>query len=93
MSVATADAGRLAALMASVQQLAGSAPDETSRQALVAVEEPLRSLQAALDAVGLASTPPSDLNVNEVKATAARLHSATALARATIQPPPTAPGA
>jgi hypothetical protein len=92
-SVAAADASRLATLMASTQQLAGSAPDETSRQALVRVEEPLRSLQGALDLVGLASTPPSDPDVHEIHATAARLHSATALARATIQPSPTAPRA
>jgi hypothetical protein len=93
VSVAAADASRLATLMASAQQLAGSAPDETSRQALVRVEEPLRSLQGALDLVGLASAPPSDPDVHEVHATAARLHSATALARATIQPSSTAPRA
>ena len=91
VSVAAADAGRLATLLAAVQQLAGSAPDETSRQALVPVEEPLRSLQGALDLVGLASTPPSDPDMREVKARAGRLHSATALARAAIQPSSTAP--
>ncbi len=86
VSVAAADASRLATLMVSVQQLAASAPNEASRQALFQVQEPMRSLQGAIDVVGLASTPPSAADVAGVKTAAARLHSATALARAAIQP-------
>ena len=44
VSVAAADASRLATLLATVEQLSASAPDEASRQALVRVEEPLSSL-------------------------------------------------
>jgi hypothetical protein len=82
-SVAGADAARLAALVVEVQELARTAPDDRSRRALADVEPPLRSLQAALDAVGMASGPLSPLDVDEVRASATRLHRATSLARPT----------
>ena len=86
-AVASADAARLATLMASVQQLVASAPDDASRRALGEVQEPLRSLHGALDAVSLRPQPPSSVELDEVRARATELHSATSLARATLVPP------
>jgi hypothetical protein len=85
-AVAESDAARLAALAAALQQLISSAPDETSRQALGAVEGPLHSLQSVVDAVGLAPGPASDADLQNVVARATRMHSATALARAAVAP-------
>lgn len=87
-SVASADAARLAALAATVQQLASSAPDARSMQALMAMRGPLQSLHAAVDAVNLSPTPPSALQVDQVRAAATGLHQATSLARANVLPPP-----
>ncbi len=91
-SVASADAARLAALAATVQQLASSAPDNTSMQAMMAMRGPLQSLHAAVDAVTLAPAPPSDFQVDQVRAAATGLHQATSMARANVLPPPR-PGA
>ena len=87
-SVASADAARLAALAATVQQLASSAPDDRSMQAMMAMRGPLQSLHAAVDAVNLAPAPPSDFQVDQVRAAATGLHQATSLARANVLPPP-----
>jgi hypothetical protein len=86
-SVASADAARLAALAATVQQLASSAPDNTSMQSMMAMRGPLQSLHAAVDAVTLAPAPPSDFQVDQVRAAATGLHQATSLARANVLPP------
>jgi hypothetical protein len=86
-AVARADATRLATLMASVQQLVASAPDDASRRALGEVQAPLRSLHGALDAVALQPQPPSSAELDDVRARATELHSATSLARATLVPP------
>jgi hypothetical protein len=67
-AIAGADAARLAGLMASVQQLVASAPDDASRRALAQVQDPLRSLHAALDTLGLRGTPPSEQETAEVAA-------------------------
>ncbi len=90
-SVAGADAGRLAVLITIVEQLLASAPDETSRRALVTLHEPMRSLHSALDAIALTPYPPSDAEVAEVRTRATALHSATSLARATLLPPSPGP--
>ncbi len=90
-SVAGADAGRLAVLITIVEQLLASAPDETSRRALVTLHEPMRSLHSALDAIALTPYPPSDADVAEVRTRATALHSATSLARATLLPPSPGP--
>jgi hypothetical protein len=87
-SIAGADANRLATLMASVEQLMTSAPDETSRRALAALQDPLRSLHIALDAIALTPNPLSDIEMDEIRVRATRLHSATSLARATLLPRP-----
>jgi hypothetical protein len=86
-AVARADATRLAALMASVQQLVASAPDDPSRRALGEVQEPLRSLHGAVDAVSLQPQPPSSADLDQVRARATELHRATSQARATLVPP------
>ena len=86
-AVANADAARLATLMASVQQLVSSAPDAASQRAVTELQEPLRSLHGALDAVSLRPQPPSTVELDEVRARATDLHSATSLARATLVPP------
>jgi hypothetical protein len=83
--VASADANRLATLMASVQELVTSAPDETSRRAVAALLDPLRSLHSALDAIALTMTLPSMVVVDDLRDRARALHSATSLARATLQ--------
>jgi hypothetical protein len=85
-AVASADARRLATLIASVQQLVASGPDDASRRALGEVQEPLRSLHGALDAVALRSQPPSSAELDEVRARATELHRATSQARATLVP-------
>lgn len=90
-AVAGADAGSLAVLITIVEQLMTSAPDETSRRALVALHEPMRSLHSALDAIALTPHPPSDAEVAEVRSRATALHSATSLARATLLPPSPGP--
>ncbi len=87
-AVAGADANRLAALITTVEQLVTSAPDETSRRALVALHEPMRSLHMALDSFALTPHPTTDAEAAEIRARAAALHSATSLARATLFPPP-----
>ena len=51
----------------------------------------MRSLHRALDALALAPHTPSDAEVMEIRARATTLHSATALARATLLPPPGMP--
>jgi hypothetical protein len=84
--VASADANRLAALMASVQELITSAPDDTSRRAIAAMQDPLRSLHGALDAIAMTSTMPSSLVVDDLRDRARALHSATSLARASLPP-------
>jgi hypothetical protein len=90
-SVAGADASRLAALVASAQQLVASAPDEAARQALAAMQPAVRSLQGAVDAVAMLPMAPSAATVDDVRMRATELHGATALARATLVPPsPTA---
>jgi hypothetical protein len=95
-AAAGADAARLAALMASVQELMTSAPDDGSGRALASLQIPLRSLHGVVDAVGLATTPPSVADVEQVKVRAAELHSATSLARAMLvsapAPQPAPPG-
>jgi hypothetical protein len=91
-SVAAADAARLAALHAAIEQLRGSVADEVSIQALGALDAPMRSLHAALDAIALG--PPSPLNDAdgaELRARATALHVETSLARATLFPPPATP--
>ena len=90
-AVAGADANRLATLITMVEQLMTSAPEEASMRALVALHEPMRSLHGALDAMALAPHTPSDAEVVEIRARATTLHSATALARATLLPPPGTP--
>ena len=90
-AVAGADAGSLAVLITIVEQLMTSAPDETSRRALVTLHEPMRSLHGALDAIALTPQPPSDAEVAAVRARATALHSATSLARATLLPPSPGP--
>ena len=90
-AVAGADAGSLAVLITIVEQLMTSAPDETSRRALVTLHEPMRSLHGALDAIALTPHPPSDAEVAAVRARATALHSATSLARATLLPPSPGP--
>ena len=87
-SVAGADANRLAALIATIEQLMTAAPDEASRRSLAAVHDSMRSLHATLDAIALTTLPPSDADVAELRARATALHGATALARATLLPPP-----
>ncbi len=86
-AVAGADAARLATLMASVQQLVASAPDDAARQALGDVQERLRSLHGVLDAVSLEVQPPSAAELDEVRSRATQLHSATSRARATVVAP------
>lgn len=90
-SVAGADASRVAALLATVEQLMRSNPDEASRSALGALYPSMRSLHAALDAIALAPLPLADADVAELKARATALHTETALARATLFPPPATP--
>ncbi len=87
-AVANADAARLATLAATVQQLASSAPDNASMQAMMAMRGPLQSLHAAVDAVNLSPTPPSAFQVDQVRAAATGLHQSTSLARANVAPPP-----
>ena len=94
-AVASADATRLATLMASVQQLVAIGPRRPHHgQALAQVQEPLRSLHGALDALALRPPPPSSLELDEVRTRATDLHSATSLARASLVPPaaPRPPG-
>jgi hypothetical protein len=93
-AVANADATRLATLMASVQQLVATAPDDPSRQALAQMQEPMRSLHGALDALAMRPPPPSSLDLDEVRTRATALHSATSLAHASLVPPaaPRPPG-
>ena len=86
-SVAGADANRLAALIATIEQLMTAAPDEVSRRSLAAVHDSMRSVHAALDAITLTPPPLSDADVVELRARATALHSATALARARLLPP------
>jgi hypothetical protein len=96
-SVAGAEAARLAAVSASVDQLMRSAPDQTSKLALARLKEPMRALHGRLDAVALAPMPPLAVEENEIRAHAAELHSETSLAWATIfpsqVPPDRRPGA
>ncbi len=90
-SVAAADAARLAALLATVEQLLRSTPDAAPRQALASLDASMRSLHAALDAIALvAPAPLADADVTELKARATALHSETSLTRATVFPPPSA---
>jgi hypothetical protein len=91
--VATMEAARLAALSASVEQLKRSAPDENARLALGQLQEPLRGLHSSVDAVALAPVSTSELGEDGIGAQAAKLHSATSLARAALLPsPPHVPG-
>lgn len=90
-AVAGADANRLAVLITTVEQLTTSAPDEATMRALVGLHEPMRALHGALDAIAMARLTPSDPEVAEIRARATTLHSATALARATLLPPPGPP--
>ena len=92
-AVAGADAARLAALMASVEELMVSAPDDGASRALASLQGPLRSLHGVVDAVAFAATPPSVADVEQVRARATELHSATSLARAMLVPPPAPPPA
>jgi len=96
-SVAGAEAARLAAVSASVDQLMRSAPDQTSKLAFSRLQEPMRTLHARLDAVALAPMPPLAVEENAIRAQAAQLHSETSLAWATIfpsrVPPDRRPGA
>ena len=85
-SVAGADANRLVMLIPIIEQLMTSASDETSRRTLAGTYEAMRSLHAALDAIALTPTAPSAADAAEVSARATTLHSATALARATLVP-------
>jgi hypothetical protein len=90
-AVAGADADRLASLITMVEQLTTAAPEEAARRALVALHEPMRALHGALDAMALAPRTPSDAEVADIRARATTLHSATALARATLLPAPGSP--
>jgi hypothetical protein len=87
-TVADADATRLAALAATVQQLESSASSATARQAIASLQEPLRALHASLDAVALAPEPPSASVLDQVRRAASELHHATSLARANVLPAP-----
>ena len=50
-------------LITIVEQLMTSAPDETSRRALVTLHEPMRSLHSALGTIALTPQPPSGAEV------------------------------
>ena len=90
-AAAGVDAARLAALMASVEELIVSAPDDGARRSLASLQGPMRSLHGVVDAVALAATPPSVADVEHVRARATELHSATSLARAMLVPAPAPP--
>ena len=90
-AVAGADAGSLAVLITIVEQLMTSAPDETSRRALVALHEPMRSFHSALDAIALTPHPPSDSGGGGGQVSGDRAPRRTSLARATLLPPSPGP--
>ena len=87
-SVAAGDADRLARLLAALGELMMSTSDESSRRALAALQDSMRTLHAALDAIALAPHLASDEELDEIRARATAVHSATALARASVVPRP-----
>jgi hypothetical protein len=92
-AAAGADAARLAELMAAVERLVTSAPDDASGGTLASLQGPLGSLHGVVDAVAIAPTPPSAADVEQVRLRAAEVQSAAATARPSLVPsaPPPPP--
>ena len=86
-TMAGTEAARAAALLATVQDLAASAPEGGPRRAMAGLQDPLGGLQRTLDAIAIGQVAPSADTAVEVRNRATQLHSATSVARAALVAP------
>jgi hypothetical protein len=86
-TVAGPEAARLAALLATVGDLAASSPEDGPSRAMAGLQVPVGVLQQALDAIAIGQLAPSVEVAGEVRNRATQLHSASSVARAALAAP------